>query len=403
MAITNDAALKHKPGLEIPRNLSGSSGFARRLKVGGSISVITTLSGRDLSFELTQKWRALQSTNASLAAPYFCPEFTQAVAAVRPDVHVAITEIRGSVVAFFPFQRQGRCGGPIGGLVSDFQGLIAAPNLELDVAQMLKACGLHAFDFDHMLASQPGFASYASEFEPSPKMDLSAGFAAYVAERRVAGSEQIKKCGNLMRRIEREVGPLAFVEQSRDSKLLRQVLAWKSAQYVRTGQRDIFLTSWIRSLMEKIHAIETDAFAGRLSLLYAGSRLVAGHFGMRTPTVWHYWFPAYDKQFAKYSPGLLLLLKLAERAPASGITTIELGKGMSLYKERLMNGRTILCRGSVELPSMLKVKRSIGRHLWSLARAVVLNVKPARRLVQPKLQRPAIAQRVGFSPDRITN
>jgi len=332
--------------------------------------------------------------NPLLAAPYFCPEFTRDVAAVRPDVHVAIREERGSIVALFPFQRQGRCGGPVGGLVSDFQGIIAAPDLKLDVAQLLKACRLHAFDFDHMLVSQPGFASYASEFEPSPKMDLSAGFAAYVAARRAAGSEQIKKCWNLMRRIERDIGPLAFVERSRDPKLLGQVLAWKSAQYVRTGQRDIFVTGWIRALMEKIHATETDGFAGCLSLLYAGGRLVAGHFGMRTPTVWHYWFPAYDKRFAKYSPGLLLLLKLAERAPTTGVTTIELGKGMSLYKERLMNGRTVLCRGSVELPSMLKVKRSIRRHLWSLARAVVLNVEPARRLVQPKLR---------FSPNRITN
>lgn len=124
---------------------------------------------------------------------------------------------------------------------------------------------------------------------------------------------------------------------------------------------------------------------------------------MRTPTVWHYWFPAYDKQFAKYSPGLMLLLKLAERAPATGIATIELGKGMSLYKERLMNGRTILCRGSVELPSMLKVKRSIRRHFWSLARAVVLKVEPARRLVHPRVERATIAQRIRLSPNRITN
>ncbi|HYM18342.1 MAG TPA: GNAT family N-acetyltransferase, partial [Micropepsaceae bacterium] len=236
--------------------------------------MITTLPARDLSFELTQKWRAIQSANPSLAAPYFCPEFTQAVAAVRPDVHVAMKEERGSIVAFFPFQRQGYCGGPVGGFVSDFQGIVTVPGLELDVAQMLKACRLHAFDFDHMLASQRGFASHASEFEPSPKMDLSAGFAAYVAARRTAGSEQIKKCGNLMRRIEREVGPLVFVERSTDSKPLQQVLAWKSAQYVRTGRRDIFLTGWVRALMERIHATDTDGFAGRLSLLYAGDRLI---------------------------------------------------------------------------------------------------------------------------------
>ncbi len=341
--------------------------------------------------------------NPSLAAPYFCPEFTSAVAAVRPDVYFAVKEEHGSIVAFFPYQRQGRSGGPVGGPVSDFQGVIAAPELELDIAAMLKACGLHAFDFDHMLASQHGFTPFAIEFEPSPRIELSEGFAAYVAERRAAGSEQIKKCGNLMRRIEREVGALRFVEKSRDLSHLRQVMAWKSAQYLRTGHRDIFSTDWVRRLVERIHATETAGFAGRLSLLYAGDRLVAGHFGMTTPTVWHYWFPSFDKKFAKYSPGLLLLLKMAQRAPEIGVERIELGKGMSLYKERLMNGRAVLCRGAVELPSMLKVKRSIGRRVWSLARAIMLNVEPARRLMQPRLQRARVNQSMRFSPDRPTN
>jgi CelD/BcsL family acetyltransferase involved in cellulose biosynthesis len=363
--------------------------------------VITTLAGRDLSFELAQKWRALQSTNPSLAAPYFCPEFTAAVAAVRSDVYIAVKEERGSIDAFFPYQRRRRVGTPVGGLVSDFQGLVARPELELDIGTLLKHCGLHAFDFDHMLASQQAFTPYAAEFEPSPRMDLSTGFAAYVSERRAAGSEQIKKCGNLRRKLEREVGPLAFVERSRDLKLLRQVMDWKSAQYQRTGQRDVFSIRWVRALIERIHATETDGFAGRLSLLYAGGQFIAGHFGMMTPTVWHYWFPSYDKRFAKYSPGLLLLLKIAERAPEIGVKTIELGKGMSLYKERLMNGRTILCRGAVELPSMLKVKRSLRRHVWSLARAIMLNVEPARRLVQ--LQRVAPVARRVLAPDRITN
>jgi CelD/BcsL family acetyltransferase involved in cellulose biosynthesis len=363
--------------------------------------VITTLAGRDLSFELAQKWRALQSTNPALAGPYFCPEFTAAVAAVRSDVYVALKEERGSVNAFFPHQRQRRSGEPVGGLVSDFQGVVARPELKLDVAALLKHCGLHAFDFDHMLASQQDFTPYAVEFEPSPRMDLSAGFAAYVSERRAAGSEQIKKCGNLRRKLEREVGPLVFVERSRDLKLLRQVMDWKSAQYQRTGQRDVFSIRWVRTLIERIHATETDGFAGRLSLLYAGALLIAGHFGMVTPTVWHYWFPSYDKRFAKYSPGLLLLLKMAERAPEIGVKTIELGKGMSLYKERLMNGRTILCRGAVELPLMLKVKRSIGRHAWSVVRTIMLNMQPTRRLAQLERVAP-VAQRV-LAPDRITN
>jgi CelD/BcsL family acetyltransferase involved in cellulose biosynthesis len=347
--------------------------------------VITVLPGRELSQNLADKWRALQASNADLAAPYFCPEFTSAVASVRDDVHFAVMENHGKIAAFFPYQSQGRCGQPVGGPVSDFQGVVCGPNFEVDVLRLLKACKLHAFDFDHMLTLQPGFALHAYGLEVSPRIDISQGYAAYVAERRKAGSQQIKKCGNLMRRIEREVGPLSFVPHSGDAGLLGKVLAWKSAQYVRTGQCDLFAVPWVRSLVERIHATDARNFAGRLSLLYAGDRLVAGHFGMRTPLVWHYWFPAYDMRFANYSPGLLLLLKIVEHAATLGTRHIDLGKGLSLYKERLMNARTVLSYGSVEAPSLLKFKRTIGRYVWTLARNTILNSPiegPARRLVQ---------------------
>src|SRR5262249_19546337 len=80
-------------------------------------------------------------------------------------------------------------------------------------------------------------------------------------------------------------------------------------------------------------------------------RLVAGHMGMRSQSIWHYWFPAYDPRTAKYSTGLILLLKMAEHAPQIGIRIIDLGGGMGLYKARLMNASTLLASGRLELPS----------------------------------------------------
>src|SRR5258707_9424166 len=106
----------------------------------------------------------------------------------------------------------------------------------------------------------------------------------------------------MMRRMEREIGPLRFVSHSNDRQLLGQVLAWKSQQYRRTGWRDLFARGWGRALVERIHGIQSESFAGLLSLLYAGDSLVAGHMGMRSRNIWHYWFPAYDRKYAKFSP-----------------------------------------------------------------------------------------------------
>jgi CelD/BcsL family acetyltransferase involved in cellulose biosynthesis len=346
--------------------------------------VITVLPGRELSRHLADRWRRIQASNATLASPYFSPEFTAAVAAARDDVHVAVIEREGRITAFFPHHKLRRTGLPVGGAISDFHGLVCGPDFIPDVVSLMRGCRLDAFDFDHLLTSQLGFAAYTQYCESSPRIDLSAGYAAYVEERRHAGSEQIKKCGNLLRRLEREVGPVSFIAHSDDLGMLAQVLAWKSEQYCRTGCRDLFSRAWVRRVIEVIHATQGPGFAGRLSLLYAGDTLIAGHFGMKTAEIWHYWFPSFDKRFSKYSPGLLLLLKLAEHAAAEGVSYIDLGKGMTLYKERLMNARVLLGAGCIELPSVLRVRRAVGRSLRSLARQAIFGSPleaPARRLV----------------------
>jgi CelD/BcsL family acetyltransferase involved in cellulose biosynthesis len=229
----------------------------------------------------------------------------------------------------------------------------------------VKHCRLVAWNFDHLLTSQSSFTAFHHGIEPSPQLDLSRGYESYASERRAAG-EQIKKCGNLMRRIEREVGPLRLVAHTCADGPLRQTLAWKSRQYLESGKADLFAVSWVRAAVERVHAAQVEGFRGMLSLLYAGERLVAGHFGMRGRSVWHYWFPAYDPLMAKYSPGLILLLKMAEYAPSLGVCTIDLGKGMSLYKQRLMNASVSLAHGSVELPSWRSIRRHTRRRLRSL-------------------------------------
>ena len=217
--------------------------------------MITVLPGRSLSSDLAGKWRRLQASNTSLASPYFCPEFTEAVASARNDIQVAIVEDRQGIAAIFPHHRRGHVGHPVGGVLSDFQGITCGPEFQVNVEELLRTCRLDAFDFDHMLASQPGFSVYAQHREASPRIELSGGYAAYVMERKRAGSKQIRQCENLMRRVEREVGQLSFVPHSSDTALLQKVLAWKSAQYSRTGHRDIFATAWVRRVVERIHAV----------------------------------------------------------------------------------------------------------------------------------------------------
>jgi len=326
---------------------------------------VTLTPGQKLSNDLVRVWIGLQQANPDLSSPYFHPEFTKVIAAVRHDVEVAVLESDGKIVAFFPFQREQReIGGPVGGVISDYHGLICAQDFRFLPSELLRQTRLNAWNFDHLPTSQLSFAPFHSSIEPSPQIDLSRGYHTYIQQRRGAGSEQIKKIGNLVRRVEREVGPLRFVADSTDAASLGTVLGWKSDQYRQSGNGDLFASGWIREAVDRIFATHADGCSGMLSLLYAGDRLIAGHFGMRSRQVWHYWFPSYDPQAAKYSPGLILLLKMAEHAPAIGAQIIDLGKGLSPYKERLMNSCSSLASGRVEPPW-----RSFRRRVWRILRS----------------------------------
>ena len=146
---------------------------------------VSLIPGQELSDDLVRVWIGLQQANPDLASPYFHPEFTKVIAAVRPDVEVGVLESDGKIVAFFPFQREHRAiGGPVGGIISDYHGLICAQNFRFSPSELLKQSRLIAWDFDHLPTSQLSFAPFQSSIEPSPQIDLSRGYDTYVQQRR---------------------------------------------------------------------------------------------------------------------------------------------------------------------------------------------------------------------------
>jgi len=329
---------------------------------------VSVISARELLAEHLELWRQMLAANPALNSPYFRPEFTQAVAAVRRDVQVGVMEESNGVIGFFPFQRTAMgMGRPVGGALSDFQAVIAAPDARWDAEELIRKCGLSLWDFDHLLASQSAFASSHRKTESSPYMDLSGGYESYAKARREDGSEQIKKAGNLRRKVEREIGPLEFAAHQFDEATFQLLLKWKSQQYLSSGTTDVFTYEWTVALLRRLLEIQTPEFAGMLSVLSVNGRVIAAHLGMRSRTTWHYWFPSYDHEFAKFSPGLLLLLKMAEAAPAMRINRIDLGKGESQYKNRLGSGETVISEGSVLVKPWASMWRKVRRNTesWS--------------------------------------
>ncbi|MFE0173929.1 GNAT family N-acetyltransferase [Streptomyces sp. NPDC059002] len=300
-------------------------------------------------------WTALQSKahlngSPELANPFLSPEFALAMGQARRGVHIAVVREDGEPVAFFPFQRTiTGVGRAIGLGLSDCQGLVHRPGFTWDARELLRACGLAVWEFDHLTSGQEPFGAGASGTFPSPVIDLDQGYEAYLAQLHENHAKFIRRTLTKQRRLVRDHGTVRYVHDERDPEVLTTLMRWKSAQYRRTGRSDRFAHPWITQLVRRLFHTRSDSFAGILSVLYAADVPVAAHFGLRTERIIVNWFPAYDPSYAKYSPGLGLHLRMAEAAAADGIAHLDLGRGQKAYKDSLKTRELAVSEGWVAL------------------------------------------------------
>ncbi|MEV6200536.1 GNAT family N-acetyltransferase [Streptomyces sp. NPDC051771] len=313
---------------------------------------VGTVRPEELGAREIEAWRELRAKSGAPANPFMEPEFTLAVGAVRPRSRVAVWWEDGEPVGFFPYEKGplGR-GRAIGFGVSDSQGGVFRPGLRPGTEALLRACGLVFWEYDNLETGQPVFEGAADESFASPVIDVGEGYAAYEALLRVQSPKFLKTTLAKERRLARQAdGEVRFVFDERDPAALRTLMEWKSAQYRRTGRGDRFAQEWISALVRRLHARRAPGCSGVLSVLYVGDRPVAAHFGLRSATVLSCWFPAYDPEFAKYSPGLVLHLRMAEGAAAAGIGMLDLGRGAAEYKDSLKTGELTVYEGAVTRP-----------------------------------------------------
>jgi CelD/BcsL family acetyltransferase involved in cellulose biosynthesis len=346
---------------------------------------ITTIPAHRLTGDHVRDWCRLQEADPDLASPYFRPEFTRAVAAVRSDVEVGLLQQRGETVGFFPYQRRGRSAQPVAGRLSDFHGVIVRTGVSWTVEDLLRGCGLSNWEFHHLLASQAPFSAHVRHAEGSPYLDLSRGFDAYRAALEKGHREGIAQTLRKRRKLEREIGTVRFELDCRDPAVLERLLAWKSAQYHRTGLTDVFAFEWTVELVKQIWQRTERAFAGVLSAVFVGDQPIAAHFGMRSHGVLHYWFPAYDVELARFSPGSILQMDIAQAAQEAGITRIDLGRGSEQAKTAVMSGATLVADGLAHRGSV----SALARQCWTNARERLRTSRWRRHLEWPlRITRP---------------
>ena len=326
----------------------------------------------DLSAGDRAEWLRLQSLDPNLSSPYFSPGYVEAAAHARAGVKILRFEDAGQPVGFWAM-RPGPLGTarPVGGPMDDLHGIVAHPDVTLDLSDRDVARHLGGFAFSAVPASQQRHGLRGQWGDGNQVMDLSGGYEAWLKDRQDASSNfrrEWRKCEKLLSdpetRVQHDVvDPAAF----------QRMIELKQDAYHQSGHFDLFSLAWPRQLLENLSANRAPDAHGVLSTLHIGDDLAAVTYCMRSRSVLHYWFPAYEEVFAKQKPGLALLLSLAEWASGEGLSELHLGLGETQYKRQMASWMAPVRGGSLALSALQKLATS--------CTAVSLRIEGSSRLL----------------------
>ena len=333
-------------------------------------------------------WKTMCEQDPLQNSGHFHPEFAKAVCRVRDDVEFAIIRDQGEITGIFAFQRIGRkVAHPVGGMMSDFHGLIAKRDAKIDFGVLLRETGLSQFDFHALQKSEASQSPLAIKkvyrVLNCPYIDLTSGQPAY-QDWLLHHSSTLKRLPQKARAMVRRLGPMRLEFDCRDPHALEQLIAMKRAKYRRTRTFDLLGVKWTSNLLREIFQVRKKGFRGQLSVLWAGDTLVAAHFGFVNETTLHYWFPAHQDEHGRFSPGTQLMYELTQNATDNGVQRIDLGYGASELKDRFANGRTTVEYGCYGFNPL---SRSYGQGRFEIRQA--LKRIPAKETVK-KLVRPIL-------------
>jgi len=313
-------------------------------------------------------WRALCTSRPDFANPLLGPDFALAVGAVRSDARVTVWRWPERVAGFLAYHRRpGGLARPIGAPLSDYHALVARPGL--DAAEALTVAGLSSFRFTGLIDPNQAFDAITVAEHEAYVVNLHGAAEDYLEALRAESPKRFKNYRRLDHKLDREVGPLSIRAPDRDPDAFDKLIAWKRAQLARTGAHDFMRPSWTKALMASLFNQDRGDFQGLMINLYAGDRLVAGHFGVRAGSVYHPWIASTDPELAAWSPGQVFLQRAIAAMPDLGLTTYDLGPGHDHYKRPYALDTRVVMEGVATGGGSRGLMAQASEQAWALAGA----------------------------------
>jgi CelD/BcsL family acetyltransferase involved in cellulose biosynthesis len=338
----------------------------------------------DLGTSEIQMWRSFQRQSDHLQSAFLTPEFARVMSRRQPSTRVAVVEEGGKTVAFFPFENLGlKVGRALCYGMSDAQGIVHSPVVQLNGLNLIQACGLDIWEFDHLIGNQLQlFSPQQCAIRNSPAIDLTDGYENWLSRKK---PDKIKKILQRENRLEREQGTIEFTYDSKDHNALNLLMKWKSTQYRRTGRKDRFADLWFADSVSELLDTRSENFIANLSILRVKNREVALHLSLCSNGVMADWIPAHDTEFSRYGVGLILRLRVLKAAAENGIYLHDAGAGEEEYKLVFSDYNLKVAKGSVNRPTIAAFARRLQTYPATLATDVVLASPHLRKAARTSL------------------
>jgi CelD/BcsL family acetyltransferase involved in cellulose biosynthesis len=332
------------------------------------------------------RWHELASPSLELQSPFLTPAFARAVDQVSDGARVAVVEDGARIVGFLPFeQRARRIGTAIGRQVNTRQGFVHDPGLEWSWPELLQTVGLDVLELPDLVGSQTPTTPHSLESAAVPQIDTSTSWDDYLAARRK--KKTVKMTLYQERRLRREREDVLFRSgPPKDPDELRQLMAWKSQQYRRSGWPDLFARPAVPALLEVLAEDREPALHAVASSLHVDGRLVATDLSLATDTVFAGWFAAHDPEFSQHSPGAIRTLRTIEAVFDRGVSCFDLSRGDERYKQPLKTGDGEVATGILSRRSVRAATYRAAHAPGAALRAYVLKHPRLRSAVRDSLR-----------------
>jgi CelD/BcsL family acetyltransferase involved in cellulose biosynthesis len=261
----------------------------------------------------------------------------------HPNTKVAVGFSGGDATAFFAFHpsRNGYVRA-VGAPFCDYQAIVTDPAQRVDGGAFLSAANISSVSFSSLMDPHDLLDHTQLRTVAGYRIDTGGNSAVFEAALRAANPKWAKNVRRLMNKMNRELGEAQLVGFDTNPTSFDTLMAIKVAQFQETGVTNVVRSPWVQGMMKELFETQAANFGGCFVSLYAGTKFVAGHFGVRLGSWFHPWIASTCPLSHPYSPGIIFLNEMIRQSDKLGLHVIDLSAGHSHYKAQF-------CRDPVQV------------------------------------------------------